>query len=91
MRADDLIAFIKEREAIRIAKEAGQPRPWTSDAILNTYRFCKASGAVAVNDCVVIKANVRTILAAERLSLTDHNSGQDFLLLHSLAGLSNLD
>lgn len=40
MRANDLIAFIKEREAIRIAKEAGKPRPWTSDPILNTYRFC---------------------------------------------------
>lgn len=32
--------WIKERESIRLKKEAGQPRPWTDDQILNTYRFC---------------------------------------------------
>jgi hypothetical protein len=36
----ELIAFIKEREAIRVKKEMGCPRPWTSDPILGTYRFC---------------------------------------------------
>lgn len=29
-----------EREIIRRAKEAGEPKPWSSDDILNTYRFC---------------------------------------------------
>lgn len=38
--AKELIAFIKEREAIRIKKDKGLPRPWTKDHILATYRFC---------------------------------------------------
>lgn len=38
--AEELVAFIKEREAIRTKKEMGCPRPWTSDPILDTYRFC---------------------------------------------------
>lgn len=32
--------FIWEREQIRIRKEAGEPKPWTSDPILQSYRFC---------------------------------------------------
>lgn len=32
--------WIKEREKIRLRKEAGEPQPWTEDAILSTYRFC---------------------------------------------------
>lgn len=32
--------WIKEREAIRIKKEAGKPKPWTDDEILQSYRFC---------------------------------------------------
>jgi len=35
-----LVYWIREREAIRLKKEAGQPRPWTDDEILDTYRFC---------------------------------------------------
>lgn len=34
------VDFIREREAIRIRKEAGQPAPWTTDPILAKYRFC---------------------------------------------------
>jgi alpha-glutamyl/putrescinyl thymine pyrophosphorylase clade 1 len=37
---DRLLYFINEREAIRRKREAGKPRPWTDDEILNTYRFC---------------------------------------------------
>src|SRR5690348_12128561 len=40
MRVNDLVRFIKEREKVRLAKEAGKPRPWTKDPILNKYRFC---------------------------------------------------
>lgn len=40
MRVKELVAFIKEREAIRIKKESGQQRPWTRDPILDRYRFC---------------------------------------------------
>lgn len=37
---EDLIYWIKERERIRLAKEAKLPRPWTQDPILQQYRFC---------------------------------------------------
>lgn len=40
MRVKEFVAFIKEREAIRVKKEAGKPRPWTKDPILAMYRFC---------------------------------------------------
>jgi len=32
--------WIKERESIRLKKEAGKPKPWTDDEILQLYRFC---------------------------------------------------
>lgn len=35
-----LVYWIKERESIRLKKEAGQPKPWTDDEILQKYRFC---------------------------------------------------
>ena len=35
-----LIAWIAEREAIRVRREAGQPKPWTDDPILRAWRFC---------------------------------------------------
>lgn len=39
--APAFFAYAREREAIRIAKEAGQPRHrWTVDAVLTQYRFC---------------------------------------------------
>lgn len=38
--ARELISFIKERDAIRVKKEAGKPRPWTKDPFLGRYRFC---------------------------------------------------
>lgn len=37
---DLLVYWVHERESIRVAKEAGKPRPWTTDHILDTYRFC---------------------------------------------------
>jgi hypothetical protein len=33
------VYFIEERNNIRLKKEAGEPRPWTSDDILNTCKF----------------------------------------------------
>ena len=33
------IAYILEREAIRLRKMAGEPWPWTEDKILQTYKF----------------------------------------------------
>jgi hypothetical protein len=35
-----LLYWIKEREAIRLRRKKGLPRPWTEDKILQTYRFC---------------------------------------------------
>jgi hypothetical protein len=35
-----LLAFAVEREAIRLRRAAGQPKPWTDDPILRAYRFC---------------------------------------------------
>lgn len=32
--------WINEREAIRLKKEDGKPKPWTSNPILSAYRFC---------------------------------------------------
>jgi hypothetical protein len=40
MRTNDLVKFIKEREKVRVAKEAGKQQPWTKDSILASYRFC---------------------------------------------------
>jgi hypothetical protein len=33
------VAFIEEREAIRLRRESGKPWPWTQEPILQTYRF----------------------------------------------------
>lgn len=37
----DLMCYwITEREAVRTAKEAGKPKPWTADSLLRDYRWC---------------------------------------------------
>ncbi|MDB5069669.1 MAG: hypothetical protein JWM87_780 [Candidatus Eremiobacteraeota bacterium] len=38
-----LVHWITERETIRRKKEAGEPRPWTSDPILAEWRFCNVN------------------------------------------------
>lgn len=35
-----LIYWIREREKVRLAKEAGNPKPWTDDEILQKFKFC---------------------------------------------------
>lgn len=35
-----LLHWATEREKIRLAKLAGEPQPWTTDPILQRYRFC---------------------------------------------------
>lgn len=32
--------WIRERENVRRAKEAGRPKPWTNDSLLRDYRWC---------------------------------------------------
>ena len=34
------VAYMREREASRLRKEAGEPWPWSTDKILNEGRFC---------------------------------------------------
>ena len=36
---DGFIKFIKERECVRVKKEAGEERPWTNDEILDKTKF----------------------------------------------------
>lgn len=36
---ESFYGFCVERESIRIKKESGQPRPWTTDAVLDKYKF----------------------------------------------------
>ncbi len=40
MDLDRFVKFVYAREAVRRAKEAGKPWPWTDDPILQKYRFC---------------------------------------------------
>jgi hypothetical protein len=40
MRANELWAFARERELVRLRRATGAPPPWTDDPILRTYRFC---------------------------------------------------
>lgn len=37
---EKFLFWISEREAVRKLKEAGAPKPWTQDKMLQTYRFC---------------------------------------------------
>lgn len=39
MRTEEFYAFMREREAIRLRKAAGQPWPWTDDPVLQAYKF----------------------------------------------------
>jgi hypothetical protein len=40
LRTKELFAFMRERYAIFLKKEAGEPKPWTADPILQRFRFC---------------------------------------------------
>jgi hypothetical protein len=36
---DAFFAFCRAREQVRVARDAGQPRPWSDDPVLNQGRF----------------------------------------------------
>lgn len=40
MRIDDLLAFMQARHAIYLKRKMNMPKPWTTDPILQGYRFC---------------------------------------------------
>lgn len=39
LRVDELYAYMREREAIRLRRANGDARPWTDDPILDTWKF----------------------------------------------------
>lgn len=39
MRVKELFHFIRERQSIYLAREAGAPKPWTHNSILQNWRF----------------------------------------------------
>lgn len=40
-----LAYWVREREAVRLARERGEPAPWTDDDVLRSYRFCNVRRA----------------------------------------------
>jgi hypothetical protein len=40
LRTKELFYWIKERYSIYLKRQAGKPKPWTKDPILQQYRFC---------------------------------------------------
>lgn len=94
-----MVYWIHEREAIRKAKEAGAPKPWTTDPLLRDYRWCNVS---RMDDRVSVDlmkgwyrpADARTQLVAATLgrlinwpqALLEGTEGSPFSMGH-LAGL----
>ena len=68
-----LVYFITEREAIRLKKEAGEPKPWTSDPILQQYRFCNVrrmdDKVSKCEECLEQRSQVRHWFCEETLQL----------------------
>jgi hypothetical protein len=56
--ASQFFAYATERYKIFLDKEAGKPKPWTQDKILQTYRFCN----IFREDDVVTRYMRRTIM-----------------------------
>lgn len=71
MNVKPLVKYILERENIRTKKESGEPRPWTKDKILDTYKFTN-----------VHRTDDRT--TRKLMELYDHaeNSSDEVTLLH---------
>jgi alpha-glutamyl/putrescinyl thymine pyrophosphorylase clade 1 len=40
VRTQDLFNFVQERYAVLQRRQAGLPKPWTQDPIIQSYRFC---------------------------------------------------
>jgi 5-hmdU DNA kinase-like protein len=60
------LAFVAERDAIRLRRAEGRRRPWTSDWILRNYRFCN-----------VRRENDRTTREIAALWREPHKADQD--------------
>ena len=90
--------FIEEREAIRLKKEAGEPRPWTTDPVLHATRFTNINrnndrGTVelfrkvkGLNKAAMINITVLFRTCYSSLLLLDKLTGDDLALLNSLRG-----
>jgi hypothetical protein len=66
-----LLDYMRAREAIRIAKEAGAPAPWTDDPILHEWSFCNVNRE---DDRVTrwIKTHWRDRLARDPMNVTSY-------------------
>jgi len=53
-----LFYWMTERHAIYLHKQAGQPKPWTQDPILQSYRFCNVFRELDTTT-IWIKENIR--------------------------------
>lgn len=86
MRTDDLCRFIKARESVRIAKEAGKAREkWTQDPILAKYRFCN----VRRNDDRVSRW-IHTNWLRRTIGVPWHEGAEDLWFAMVVARLFNL-
>src|SRR5712664_3381391 len=62
---DNCLHWVRDRESVRVRKEAGQPFPWTDDPIIAKYRFCNVRRE---DDRVTIwiRENIRKRFAGHR-------------------------
>lgn len=66
---EPLLYWCRERESIRLKKEAGRRAPWTTDPILSEFRFCNLRrrddrASHWLIESVLTEANVRCDLAS---------------------------
>lgn len=87
MRVNDLAKFIIARDNVRLAKEAGKPKPWTRDTILQTYRFCNVNRD---NDAVTKWLRENWYPRWEDDPLTDKDVEPDIWFAGVVARLLNL-
>jgi len=52
--ANQFFSYIAKRADILLRKEAGEPKPWTDDPILQTYKFCNVYRADDRTSCQLI-------------------------------------
>lgn len=102
---DHLVAWMKERDRIRVQKASGAPRPWTSDVLLRDYRWCNvrrmddAVSAAMIERWYSPDADPTTALAAACLgrlvnwpdSLMAVSDGARFRLDHLVTARARLD
>ncbi len=88
--------WINERHNIYLRKQAGEPKPWTEDTIMQDYKFCNVFRELDTTT-IWIKENIRdrwadhpylwfALCAARRINLIDTLKELDDLLVNWDAG-----